>query len=1106
MKTPIESSNKAPSGQESFLDQCDRLLFKLSPYRWALKHLNLPRTKAIQKAVKIVMAAILVMNVPVSPVHAYDPSLTPEQLQAQQPTMTLEQMQQSTQAPTAPPATVDEFGDAFLYASPLSSPTPETQALTTTPTFYVSKTGSDQGDGSSANPWSSIQFAVNQLQPGDTLSIMEGTYVEEIDLKTNGTAAAPITIQGIGNVVIDGTDIYDFAPIFETKGFDYYTFKNLTVNNARAAVEVSPGSSFIEIDGLRTNNNHFAVKINSGTNITVRNVVATNSRNAFRTENNGGIVPSNILFENIEARGSKDIYPGYESKYRNGDGFILEAGNNITVRNAISADNWDAGFDIKANNVLIENVISTGNKNNFKIWGSGIVVKNALSHNAKIFVGDPVAGEGNGVNARMGSVTFINSTFVDNEAFDIKVDNDGGPANVTFQNSVIARKTSSGQMFTNLGGSFTDKNNVWYWQGHSNPGFTINSSSFWGNPQFTNWDGKDFHLTSSSPAINFGNTGFNIASTDLDGNQRIEGESVDSGAYEFGGTVVPPATPVFTGVQEGGTASGTINVSLDGTSVTDAVSVKYSLDGTDLGTKTTAPFMQSIDTTQYAQGAHILSGIVTRTGGVTVPFTINFTVDNITDPTPDPTAAFEEISGSLTMEGENHFGSTTVAGQSWQVANSTGNSNGKVLKAGPEQGKVVNTADGPRADYKMYFNTPGTYYVWLRGFAQDGGSDSLHVGLNGQMVTGGNRVSGFLFDGSASSWASKNMDGTRVSFTVTQPGEQTLNLWMREDSLMIDKIVVTKDAAFVPQGMGPVESGRRAAPTPVPVFQGLTADSTVSGTVNVSLDPTSVPDAVSVEYSLDGVVRATVTTAPFTHAINTVALANGTHVLSGRVKRVSGELIPFTINFSVNNVTTPTVTPIPGVLGVGLNQEVSGTVQIRPDLNTLPGVRKVAYYLNGNKSGKVYQSPFMWGGVNGNGSQGFDTKTLADGTYTLAMVYTDATGDHTIPITFKVNNTNPTPTCTTQDICGIPTGTVSGVIKAGPNLTKYPSIRKVSYYLNGTQSGKVYQSPYFWGGPTGNGTGGFDTRTLANGTYTLAMVYTDSTGDHEKTISFTVLN
>jgi hypothetical protein len=62
------------------------------------------------------------------------------------------------------------------------------------------------------------------------------------------------------------------------------------------------------------------------------------------------------------------------------------------------------------------------------------------------------------------------------------------------------------------------------------PGSSMNFST---PPAFVNPSAGDFHLQSTSPCINSGRNGFASGSTDLDGNPRIVGLSVDVGLYEF---------------------------------------------------------------------------------------------------------------------------------------------------------------------------------------------------------------------------------------------------------------------------------------------------------------------------------------------------------------------------------------------------------------------------------------------------------------------------------------------------------------------------------------------------------------------------------------------
>jgi hypothetical protein len=62
-----------------------------------------------------------------------------------------------------------------------------------------------------------------------------------------------------------------------------------------------------------------------------------------------------------------------------------------------------------------------------------------------------------------------------------------------------------------------------------------------------------------------------------------------------------------------------------------------------------------------------------------------------------------------------------------------------------------------------------------------------------------------------------NVNGdTRAFLVVTNAGEHTITLFMREDGFLADKILLTRDAAFTPTGQGPAESARVGGGGPGP--------------------------------------------------------------------------------------------------------------------------------------------------------------------------------------------------------------------------------------------------------------------------------------------------
>jgi predicted outer membrane repeat protein len=93
------------------------------------------------------------------------------------------------------------------------------------------------------------------------------------------------------------------------------------------------------------------------------------------------------------------------------------------------------------------------------------------------------------------------------------------------------------------------------------------NSNITNNPSFMNGGGGDFHLSSTSPCVNSGNNADVNGATDLDGNPRIVGGSVDIGAYEYQ-TPVSKISFAWLNQYDLPVVAGIDNSDLDGTGMT----------------------------------------------------------------------------------------------------------------------------------------------------------------------------------------------------------------------------------------------------------------------------------------------------------------------------------------------------------------------------------------------------------------------------------------------------------------------------------------------------------------------------------------------------------
>ncbi|NJC95717.1 MAG: hypothetical protein FIB03_05145 [Anaerolineae bacterium] len=95
-----------------------------------------------------------------------------------------------------------------------------------------------------------------------------------------------------------------------------------------------------------------------------------------------------------------------------------------------------------------------------------------------------------------------------------------------------------------------------------------------------------------------------------------------------GGPTDLAPTVTVTSPTNGSTVSGTVNVTANASDDNGVTQVEFFVDGSSIGTDTTAPYAASWNTTGYSDGAHTVSATATDTIGQTGSNSVNVTVQN----------------------------------------------------------------------------------------------------------------------------------------------------------------------------------------------------------------------------------------------------------------------------------------------------------------------------------------------------------------------------------------------------------------------------------------------------------------------------------------------
>ena len=125
----------------------------------------------------------------------------------------------------------------------------------------------------------------------------------------------------------------------------------------------------------------------------------------------------------------------------------------------------------------------------------------------------------------------------------------------------------------------------------------------------------------------------------------------------------------------------------------------------------------------------------------------------------------------------------------WSAGSSTAGFNGTgYMEALPNDGTNIGTATNanPELQFSVNFTSTGTHYLWFRAYAAASTDDSIYIGIDGA-----NATAVTLNQYNVWQWSNTLQAGGAATINIANTGTKTVNVWMREDGIKLDRILLT---------------------------------------------------------------------------------------------------------------------------------------------------------------------------------------------------------------------------------------------------------------------------------------------------------------------------
>ena len=229
--------------------------------------------------------------------------------------------------------------------------------------LFVSPDGKSNGNGSYSSPFSSIQSALNEAEPGDTVVLLPGVYRESFHTVRDGLPGKPITIVGTPGATILGNMKYGGRVVLVKNS--YITLMKLDINGHFCPEKTETcyhdkliyvkGSPRKYLKGIYV----LSVNVSNALGECIRLKYVKNSEIAWNSISHCGLKG---FYFNKPTKNGEGIYVGTSiNQIKKGE---LDRTENIKIHHNVIATFGSECIDVKegSRNIYIYDNICTGNK------------------------------------------------------------------------------------------------------------------------------------------------------------------------------------------------------------------------------------------------------------------------------------------------------------------------------------------------------------------------------------------------------------------------------------------------------------------------------------------------------------------------------------------------------------------------------------------------------------------------------------------------------------------------------------------------------------------------------------------------------------------------